>query len=337
MISSKIIVSRRALLCGLSPAVYALALGGCTDVTSTGARFDASEISVDPVLFVATTRKPVNDGRASPWFGPERASAMTVVRAKLTPPSEARLSLASVGLDDWHINAIEPVVHPDELLGDATNGRDVLIYIHGFNQTFEMAALDAARLADGVRFRGQMMAFSWPSRAKLLDYAYDRDSAMWSRDSFEQMLTGLMSSPSSGRIHIVAHSIGSMPTMEALRQLYARDGETAADRIGSVVLASPDLDLDVFSSSVRRIGSLTPKITVISATNDRALALSGWLAGGITRVGAAQKGQLTGLGLRVIDASQEGWGIINHDLFLSNAHVRQVIRRAIDGDPGTPT
>jgi hypothetical protein len=36
------------------------------------------------------------------------------------------------------------------------------------------------------------------------------------------------------------------------------------------------------------------------------------------------------LGLRVIDASQEGWGIVNHDLFLSNSHVRQVIRRAID-------
>jgi len=33
--------------------------------------------------------------------------------------------------------------------------------------------------------------------------------------------------------------------------------------------------------------------------------------------------------VRVIDASQAGWGIINHDLFLSNAEVRQVIRRSI--------
>jgi hypothetical protein len=40
------------------------------------------------------------------------------------------------------------------------------------------------------------------------------------------------------------------------------------------------------------------------------------------------------MGLRVIDASQQGWGIINHDLFLSNGSVRQVIRRAIDGNPG---
>jgi hypothetical protein len=55
------------------------------------------------------------------------------------------------------------------------------------------------------------------------------------------------------------------------------------------------------------------------------------LAGGTTRVGAAEKAQLERLGLRVIDASQQGWGIINHDLFLSNDRIRQVVRRAIDG------
>jgi len=32
----------------------------------------------------------------------------------------------------------------------------------------------------------------------------------------------------------------------------------------------------------------------------------------------------------VIDASEAGWGIVNHDLFLSNAEVQQVIRRSID-------
>jgi esterase/lipase superfamily enzyme len=308
-------------------------LDGCADVTSTAARFDASELSLHPVLLVATTRKPLNGAQARPWFGPERASAMTIARAKLTPPTENRLSLASVGLDDWHINSIEPVARVDELFDETTNAKDILVYVHGFNQTFETAALDAAHLADGIRFRGGTMVFSWPSRAKLLDYAYDRDSAMWSRDGLERLLTGLTESAGVGRIHIVAHSIGSMPTMEALRQLYTRDGEAVATRIGAVVLASPDLDLDVFSSSVQRIGSLTPKITVITATNDRALALSGWLAGGITRVGAAESAQLAGLGLRVIDASQRGWGVINHDLFLSNAQIQQVIRHAIDGHP----
>jgi esterase/lipase superfamily enzyme len=72
---------------------------------------------------------------------------------------------------------------------------------------------------------------------------------------------------------------------------------------------------------------------VITATNDRALAVSGWIAGGVARVGAAEKAELEKLGLRVIDASQQGWGIINHDLFLSNIQIRKVIRAAIDGRP----
>ena len=333
MTSERSVVSRRTLLQGLSGTVYIFALEGCADVTSTGARFDASVLSANPVLLVGTARKPVNGAQARPWFGSERASTMTVARAKLTPPSEGRLSLSSVGLDDWHIDAIEPVARIDDLFEATASGKELLIYVHGFNQTFETAALDAVHLADGIRFRGDTMVFSWPSRAKLLDYAYDRDSAMWSRDALEQLLTGLMVTPAIGRIHIVAHSIGSMPTMEALRQVYTRDGEAAAVKIGAVVLASPDLDLDVFSSSVERVGSLRPKITVITATNDRALALSGWLAGGITRVGAAQTAQLSGLGLRVIDASQRGWGVINHDLFLSNAQIQRVVRNAIDGHP----
>ncbi len=97
-----------------------------------------------------------------------------------------------------------------------------------------------------------------------------------------------------------------------------------------MVFASPDIDLDIFSSSIARIGPLAQKITVITATNDRALALSSRVAGGITRVGAAEKDALERLGLRVVDASGLGWGIINHDLFMSNAEVRRVIRRSIE-------
>ena len=65
----------------------------------------------------------------------------------------------------------------------------MLIYVHGFNQTFETAALDAARLSEGIRFRGDTMLFSWPSKASLFDYGYDRESAMWSRDALERVLS----------------------------------------------------------------------------------------------------------------------------------------------------
>jgi esterase/lipase superfamily enzyme len=331
IISPQATLSRRSMLRVLASAASAFALEGCSSLAGPGARIDAAELTTNPTLLVATTRKPVNGARAKPWFGSERGARMSVARAKLTAPGEGRFSLASVGLDDWRIDAIETAPRIGDLFAAANGARDVLLYVHGFNQTFETAALDAVRLSDGIRFRGETMVFSWPSKAKLLDYGYDRESAMWSRDALEQVVFEVIASPAVGRLHIVAHSVGTMLTMEAIRQIYDRQGGVVADRIGAIVFASPDIDMDVFSSSVARIGSLASKIIVITSTNDRALAVSRWIAGGIARVGAAEHAQLERLGLHVIDASKQGWGIINHDLFLSNAQIRQVIRRAIDG------
>jgi esterase/lipase superfamily enzyme len=323
-------LSRRALLRAGATAGCVLALGGCANLVASGTQFDASGLSAKPSLLVATTRKPVKGGRVRPWYGGERGN-LSIARARLSPPDDGRFSLASMGLDNWQIESVEPAARIDDLLDPALGRRDVLVYVHGYNTTFEEATLDAARLSDGIKFHGETMVFTWPSRAKLLDYVYDRESAMWSRDSLERVLTSLMASPSVGTIHIVAHSVGTMLTLEALRQLYARGGPSAAGRIGAIVFAAPDIDMDVFASSIERLGDLVPKITVIAATNDRALSLSRFIAGGMTRVGSAEKAQLERLGLRVIDASHEGWGIINHDLFLSNADIRKVIRRAVDG------
>jgi esterase/lipase superfamily enzyme len=319
--------SRRAFLRGIASSASVLTLGGCASLGATGARYDASSLTAEPTLLVATTRKPVNGGRTKPWFGPERATRMTVARAKLVPPDESRFSLAAAGIGDWRLDGVEPVsAEVSDLLAQGTG--DVLIYVHGFKQTFETAALDAAHLRHQI---------PWPDDGLLLavqgglfDYAYDRDSAMWSRDNFERVLQSVVTTPGASRVHIVAHSMGTMLTLESLRQLYTRSGDTAADRIGAVVFASPDIDMDVFSSAVIRMGPVGRKITVVTATNDRALALSGRLAGGMTRVGAAEKAALEQLGVRVIDASEAGWGVINHDLFLSNAEVRRVIRRSID-------
>ncbi len=327
-------VSRRKLLRALASAASLLALEGCASFASTGEHLDASDIATNPTVLVATNRKPLDGARAKPWFGGERSQTLTIMHARLTPPDDGRFSLAAVGLSDWQLDGIEKVPQIGDLPGVSTNARDVLVYVHGFNTTFETAVLDAARLSDGIRFHGDTICFTWPSKAKLFDYGYDRESAMWSRDALETVLDGLLASPTVGRINIVAHSIGTMLTMESLRQLYAHQGDKAAGRLGAVVFAAPDIDMDVFSSLVERVGPIAHNITVLTATNDRALALSRWMAGGITRVGAAQKAQLEQLGLHVIDGTAEGWGVINHDLFLSDGRIREAIRRAVDSPTG---
>ena len=40
--------------------------------------------------------------------------------------------------------------------------------------------------------------FTWPSAGATFDYGYDRESALWSRDAFEDLLKALAASPSGG-------------------------------------------------------------------------------------------------------------------------------------------
>ena len=93
-----------------------------------------------------------------------------------------------------------------------------------------------------------------PCQAGLFDYAYDRDSAMFSRDDFEHVYRPSCRplAPATS----TSSSMGTMLTLESLRQLYARYGDTVNGRIGAVVFAAPDIDMDVFSSAMSRIGPL---------------------------------------------------------------------------------
>ena len=237
-----------------------------------------SDIAVEPIVWVVTTRKSVNDARADPWFGSERASQMSIARVRLTSPALAgRFSFAATGLVDWQIERVERV--PTLSIGRPVAGsgdlRDVLLYVHGYKQTFASATLDAARLSDGLNFHGDTLLFSWPSSNKLLDYISDRESALWSRDALETTLESLLANPTIGHVHIVAHSMGSMLTIEGLRQIYARHGDRAADKMGAIVFASPDLDIGGFSSSVRRMPRLAQRMTIVTAADDRALAVAG--------------------------------------------------------------
>ncbi len=297
------------------------------DSLSDNAESFPSDIAARGQITAVTTRKPAADPLKAPYFGSGRADA-SIVRVGLTSPYRAgRFSLAATGLADWRIKSLAPMQDLTPGAPDAPGGRDVLVYVHGFNETFEGATLDAARLSDALKFRGDTVVFSWPSRNSLLAYMSDRESASFSRDALDDMFDDLLSNPNVGRVHIVAHSMGGMLTVEALRQVHARN-KGYMSRFGAIVFAAPDIDVDVFSASVRRMGSLPRQMTVISATDDRALAISASLAGG-SRVGRLDKAALEKLGLKVVDASGLSGGFLNHDQFLNDADVQKVIAEAI--------
>ncbi len=292
-----------------------------------------ASIDREPTLLVATTRKPSGSTTESPFFGTERGRGLAFAQARMTPPDRSLVGrVTSVVGGGWNVKRISSLTTLDAAgaFAQAALGNDVLLYVHGYRETFETAAISAGELADGIGFRGKAGIFTWPSGGATLDYGYDRESALWSRYAFEDLLLALAKTPSGGRVHIVAHSMGTLLTLETLRMLRSSGGDAAMARIGAVVMASPDIDIDLFTQGVERLGPDARKITVISSTKDRALELSRRIAGGVVRAGAADRDKLAALGVRVADASDFGGGLINHDLFLSNTEVRAVVKRAIE-------
>lgn len=309
-------------------------LAGCkSSGSSTGfvARASAETLSDDPVIHVATTRKLVAGGTRSPFLDSARASVLGYGRAHLTPPDRSTIGrLGALVSRDFGVQRVEMQTgEAAPALAEALRGKDSLLFIHGYNQTFEAAAYDAAQLSSGIGFKGNSVLFSWPSKGGLLDYGYDRESALLARDHLADALSAVLTDEFGARLHIVAHSMGTLVTLEALRSFRDRHGEKGLDRIGALVFASPDIDLDVFKAGLAKLGPLRDKMTVITATNDRALDLSRRLAGG-ERVGALPAKALEGLGVRVVDATDFASGLIRHDAFVANEDVRAVIKRAVE-------
>jgi esterase/lipase superfamily enzyme len=168
-----------------------------------------------------------------------------------------------------------------------TPGRRVLIFVHGFNTRFEEAVYRFAQIVHDARVDVAPVLFTWPSGGNVTDYVYDRDSAVYSRDAFEVVLQALVKDPNVESISILAHSMGNYLAIESLRQMSIRD-RGLSPKIRDVMLASPDIDVDVFRRQIAEIdaGPRPARFTLFIARDDRALGLSSFLARDSTRLGS---------------------------------------------------
>jgi len=151
--------------------------------------------------------------------------------------------------------------------------REVVVYVHGFNNSFADGVLRIAQLSHDLGFPGVAVHYSWPSAANPLGYGYDHDSVLYSRDGLEELLR-LVTSAGAERVLIVAHSMGGLLTMEALRQIAIADPGWPRREIDGVVLISPDIDIEVFQSQARGIGDLPERFAIFVSERDRVLRLS---------------------------------------------------------------
>lgn len=162
--------------------------------------------------------------------------------------------------------------------------REALIYVHGFNNTFDEGILRISQLSDDFHLDGVALHYSWPSAASPLGYEYDKDSVLFARDGLEDLIRQVRAAGAQ-RVLLVGHSMGAQLIVETLRQMeIARPGAAHRD-IGAVILVSPDIDEEVFRSQLSRIEPLPDPFLIFVSRRDRALQLSAWLTGQQDRLG----------------------------------------------------
>jgi esterase/lipase superfamily enzyme len=268
-------------------------------------------------MLVATTRKPSGDAVA--LYSGERAQAISITNVVISIPADSHRSIGEIQWPssqpgnserEFVATKIDEVKSQGQVLDwfrrNRGSKRRVLVFVHGFNTSFSEAAFRLAQISHDSHIEAAPVLFTWPSRGTPIDYLYDKESATYSRFALEDLLTKAAKSPDVGEVTVLAHSMGCWLTVEALRDLALRD-KTIPSKISNVVLASPDIDIDVFRRQLAEMGPKRPRFTIFTSRNDHALALSRWLSGEVDRVGSADPTRYAAaaqaLGITVIDTS----------------------------------
>ena len=290
---------------------------GSADDLAEGAHESLQTVTVPPSHVAGEIERPR-------WGSPDPESHFTVSASRAMDANEFKAEIAS------------------HLSGRIGSNRDVLVYVHGFNTSYDEARFRLAQVVTDGRFGGVPVLFTWPASGSLFDYEAAKESASASRDQLAQLLLELGATPDVGRIHILAHSMGTWLTMEALRQDAIAGKPDLDGKLGDVMLAAPDIDVNVFRNQIAKIDP--HHVSVLVSVNDKALTLSRHLAGDRPRLGAlnpkdpADKAVLDRLGVGVYDLAGDETTFIGHGTYATAPDVVQRIgatigaRRATDAD-----
>ncbi|MEI5667102.1 alpha/beta hydrolase [Bosea sp. CCNWLW174] len=220
--------------------------------------------------------------------------------------------------------------------------RRVMVFVHGFNNRFEDAVYRFAQIVHDSGADVVPVLFTWPSRGSLFAYGYDRESATYSRNALENLLQNLARDPAIGEVSLLAHSMGNWVALESLTQMAVRN-RGIPPKIANVMLASPDVDADVFRTQIAEMTGRRPKFTLFVSQDDRALAVSRRVWGNKDRLGAVdpdvepyksefEKDKITVLNLTKLRTGDK----LNHGKFAESPEVVKLIgTRLVDGQPIT--
>ena len=379
----------------------ALTVSGCLtpgDPAMTAGPPGVARPSLD--IFYITNRAPIAREDGSPSYGATRSHALAygsvavsghdAVEAIVAPPTKiGQFPATPYGLEKApggvrrmpnalaaHQRSVAEMQGEIQRRVAATRRKEIVVFVHGYNNSFDDAAKSAAQICNDLGPQDFIcIALTWPaggSKGILFGYNVDRESGEFAVGDIRKAVRIIAGTPGLQRLHFIAHSRGTDVLTSALQQLaieaYVSQSSIGQKlKIGNIVLAAPDMDIDVAFAKMYGVPSdpdlpygRSPKqsvvyntgnlhLTVYSSPGDKALSLSKALFGSEMRLGlldahadpteeqlAPQVG-----GIAEFVSVEDGGGFIGHSYFLSNSAVRAdlvaLIRdRKKPGEPGRP-
>lgn len=318
--------------CGSRPEAGALAL---TNVPAPGAKTHD--------ILVVTTR--ARDARPDTYFNGERSEQISYAYADISvPPShkaseiEWPKSLPGNPETDFVARSAGYLetqtafkAQLNSRLSKLPKGkREVFLFIHGYNTLFPEALYRFVQVAHDGDIEAVPVLFTWASRGKVQDYIYDLNSAAIARQALAQTLE-LIAHSKAEKVTIMAHSMGNWLLMETAAQSSPAKRKDLARKIDVVILAAPDIDIDLFKAQLKKIGRMRNPYVVVVSRDDRALRLSRAIAGGKERVGAySNDKELAELGAIVIDVTDlDSLDASNHSKFAQLAQLSPKFRQTL--------
>jgi esterase/lipase superfamily enzyme len=146
--------------------------------------------------------------------------------------------------------------------------------LHGFNVSFNEAAIRTAQIGVDLKVMGATAFFSWPSRGTVMAYSADEATIEASERAITEFLVEFVAKCGAEKVHVVAHSMGNRGLLRALQRIAANAETRGNVRFGQIFLAAPDVDRDLFLDLARLYPEFAERTTLYCSDADRAVHLS---------------------------------------------------------------
>lgn len=269
-------------------------------------------------LYFGTVRETVSGGRLNVNYGVATVNVPCErERGDLPRPRVLLVQLEPISsAKHFHLTSVAAAPDRDRWLADIgedleqAGRKEVLLYVHGYNNGFTIASFRAAQLHADLGIDGATVFYSWASRERLLAYGRDRDTVE-SAEEIAALADTLVALRQGGaeRVYLVAHSMGNRLMLAALQDVADR-GLTI--RFDHLVLGSADIEEKVFKRHWSTASRLVQRATLYASDGDRAMFAADLFAGE-RRIGDAGPRPLTFAGVDTIDTTAVGGQGIGHD------------------------